>query len=124
MDHDTLVRIITACWLPATSSSIDVEPGSTVRVAMRSMAGRLHGRALAKQEFPARLEAVGVPAVARVLLGAGRIVGHVEQLRAVAVAAEHVECHEAGTGKIALVAEDAVELQRMADRFVDLQHHL
>ena len=36
--------------------------------------------------------------------------------RAVAVVAEHVERDEARAGEIALVAEDAVELQRMADR--------
>ena len=31
---------------------------------------------------------------------------------------------EAGAGVVALVAQDAVQLQRMADTLVDLQHHL
>ena len=43
---------------------------------------------------------------------------------AVSIGAEHVRCHEARAREIAFVAEDAVELQRMSDRFMDLQHHL
>src|SRR4051794_9706229 len=53
-----------------------------------------------------------------------RIEDDVEQVRAVAIAAEHVEGDEAGAGEVAFVAEDAVELERMADGLVNLQHHL
>ena len=31
---------------------------------------------------------------------------------------------EARAGIVAFVAEDAIELERVADRFVDLEHHL
>ena len=68
--------------------------------------------------------AVVVESVARELFGPSRIEGDVEQLRAVAIAAEHVGRDEARSGEVALVAEDAIELQRVADRFMDLQHHL
>ncbi len=37
---------------------------------------------------------------------------------------DHVRSDEAAAGVIALVAEDAVQLQRVADAFVDLKHHL
>ena len=45
-------------------------------------------------------------------------------LGAVTVGSEHVGRNEARSREIALVTEDAVELQRMSDRLVDLQHHL
>ena len=71
-----------------------------------------------------RLRAVVVPAVRRELLAAGRIERDVEQVGPVPVSAEHVRRDEARAGEIAFVAEDAVELQRMPDRLVDLQDHL
>ena len=60
----------------------------------------------------------------RKLVRQGRVESDVQQRRAVLIAAEHIECHKAGTREITLVAEDAIKFQRMADRFVDLQHHL
>ena len=54
----------------------------------------------------------------------GRIVGHVQQMRAVLIGAKHVGGDEAGAGIVAFVAQYAIEFQRMADRFVNLQHHL
>jgi hypothetical protein len=65
-----------------------------------------------------------VGGVAGQLIGHARVEGDIEQRRAVAVAAEHVQRHEAEAGIVALVAEDAVELQRVADALVDLQRHL
>ena len=50
--------------------------------------------------------------------------GDVEEVGAVTVGAEHVGGDEAGAGVVALVAENAVELQRVADRLVNLQDHL
>ena len=76
------------------------------------------------QELLAGGGAVVVMAVAGQLLGNVRVEGHVEQGRAVLQAAEVLGLDEAGAGVIALVAQDAVELQRVADRFVDLQDHL
>ncbi|MNZ73571.1 hypothetical protein D3C78_919840 [compost metagenome] len=43
---------------------------------------------------------------------------------AVLQAAEVTGLDEAGTGVVAFIAEDPVQLQRVADGFVDLQHHL
>ncbi|VVN41397.1 hypothetical protein PS683_05535 [Pseudomonas fluorescens] len=63
-------------------------------------------------------------AVAGQLFGNVGVEGHVEQGRAVLQVAEVLGLDEAGAGIIALVAEDAVELQRMADGLVDLQDHL
>ena len=68
--------------------------------------------------------AVVVMAVAGELLGDVRIEGHVEQFGAVLQAAEVFGLDETGAGVIALVAEDAVQFQRVADGLVDLQHHL
>ena len=124
-------------------------PGSRLRFAMRSIGGRfqLVARALATPGSPARAcdsappsglsrmpsrirvgsfgrRAVVVEGVARDLAGARRVEGDVEQLGAVAVAAEHVRGDEARAGVVALVAEDPVELERVADRLMDLQHHL
>ena len=38
--------------------------------------------------------------------------------------AEIFLANETGTGEVALITEDAVQLQRMTDRLVDLQDHL
>src|SRR5205085_11480353 len=38
--------------------------------------------------------------------------------------AEHIGRDKARSGVVALVAQYAVELERVADRFMDLQHHL
>ena len=65
-----------------------------------------------------------VERVARELFRPRRIERDVEQVGAIAIGAEHVGRDEARAGEIALVAQDAVELERMADRFVDLQDHL
>ncbi len=70
------------------------------------------------------LRALVIPAVARELLRAGRVERDVQQIGTVAIGAEHVGCDEGRAGVVALVAEDAVELERMADRLVDLQDHL
>ena len=53
-----------------------------------------------------------------------RVKSHIQQWRSILISAKHVQCHEAGAGKIALVTQYAIELKRVADRFVDLQHHL
>ena len=63
-------------------------------------------------------------AIAGEFFGNVRIESHVEQIRAVLQAAEIAGLDETGAGVIALIAEDAVELQRVTDGFVDLQHHL
>ncbi len=68
--------------------------------------------------------AVVVVRVAREFLGPRRVERDVEEFGAVAIRAEHVRRDEARAGEIALVAQDAVEFQRMADRLVDLQDHL
>ena len=71
-----------------------------------------------------RRRAVVVVGVARELRGRVRGEGHVEEVAAPAVVAEHVERDEARAREVALVAQDAVELERVADALVDLQHHL
>src|SRR5204862_5888160 len=58
------------------------------------------------------------------LVFAAGVEADVEQLAAVLVVAEHVERDEAGAGEVALVAKNAVQLERMSDALVDLQHHL
>src|SRR5215472_9320258 len=67
---------------------------------------------------------VVVPAVAGELLAACRVEGDVQQLRAVAIRPEHVGRDKARAREIAFIAEDAIELEGMSDRFVDLQDHL
>src|SRR5262245_15648101 len=74
--------------------------------------------------FAARRLPIVVEAVARQLPGTGRIERDVQQLRAVAIRTEHIERDETAAGVVALIAEDAVELERMADRLVHLQDHL
>ena len=56
IDHDTLVRISTPWSMPAMSSSSVDAPGSTLRLAMRSMGGRFQeqARVLATPAMPAR----------------------------------------------------------------------
>ena len=68
--------------------------------------------------------AVVVEAVRRQLAGHGGIERDVQQLGAVLVGAEHVGRDEARAGVVALVAEDPVEFERVADRLMDLQDHL
>ena len=77
--------------------------------------------AIADQVFALRWGAVVVMTVAGQLAGHTRIEGHVEQWRAVLVMTEILLANEAGTGEVALVAEDAVQLQRVADGLVDGQ---
>src|SRR5262245_33194310 len=60
--------------------------------------------AVADEVFAAGKLALVVEGVAGELLGPGGIKGNVEQVRAVAVAAEHVRGDEAGAGVVALVA--------------------
>ena len=135
--------------MPAIISSIVASPGSRFRFAIRSIGGRFQPSARefdvpgsparaceiappsGRSRMPLRIRwtfsafvPVVVPAVARELLGARRIERDVEQLRPVAIRAEHVGRDEARAGEVALVAEDAVELERVADRLVDLQDHL
>ena len=57
-------------------------------------------------------------------MGVRRIVGNVKQWRAVLVLAKHIQRDETRAGVIALVAENAIQFQRMTNGFVDLQHHL
>ncbi len=76
------------------------------------------------QHLAPRGLAVVVETETREFLAPRRVVTDVEQRAAVSVATEQVERDEAGAGEVALVAEDAVELQRVADALVDLQHHL
>nr|GFC33288.1 hypothetical protein [Tanacetum cinerariifolium] len=80
--------------------------------------------AVLDQELLAGGCAVVVIAIARQLLGNLRVEGHVEQARAVLQAAKVAGFDEAGAGVVALVAEDPVQFQRMADGLVDLQDHL
>jgi hypothetical protein len=56
--------------------------------------------------------------------GDGRVGGDVHQLRAVLQAPELAEVEEAGAGEGGLPPEDAVELDRVTDRLVDLQGEL
>ncbi len=105
--------------------------GSRVRHALESTALLTHRatetalqNAVLDQELLGRRGAVVVKAVAGELTRHGRVEGDVEEVRAVAEAAEHVRRDEAGAGVVALVAEDPVEFQRVADRLVNLQDHL
>ena len=65
-----------------------------------------------------------VIAVAGDLIGLGRIERDIEQIGAIAIAAEHLRRDETGSGIVAFVSKNAVQLQGMADAFMDLQHHL
>ena len=47
---------------------------------------------------------------------AARIVGNVEQFRAVLEMAKHIQRHKTGSGKVAFIAENAIQFKRMADR--------
>src|SRR6185436_6600075 len=58
--------------------------------------------------------ALVVPAVARELLEAGGVESDVEEIGAIPIRAEHLGRDEARAGEIALVAENAIELERMA----------
>ncbi len=93
-------------------------------VLRQGAAERTQQAAFADQVFLARGAAVVVLAVAGQLLGDFRVEADVEQAGAVLVATEVLGLDEAGTGVVALVAEDAIQLQRVADRLVDLQDHL
>ncbi len=53
-----------------------------------------------------------------------RIAHHVDNIGAVAQAAELIEREEAHAGVVGFAAQNAVELDGMADRFVDLQPEL
>jgi hypothetical protein len=80
--------------------------------------------AVPDQVRPLGARAFVVERIAREFLGTSRIERDVQELGAVPVGAEHVQGDEARAREVALVAEDAVELERMPDRFVDLEHHL
>src|SRR5271157_1320559 len=53
-----------------------------------------------------------------------RVADHVDNIRAVAQVVELVECEKARAGVVGFAAEDAVELDGMADGFVNLQAEL
>ena len=65
----------------------------------------------------------GEGAEARAVLQA-RVAHHVDDVRAVAQVAQLVEREEAHAGVVGLAAQHAVELDGMADRFVNLQAEL
>ena len=65
-----------------------------------------------------------VKGVASEFLRLGGVKGDVEALGAVGVGAEHVGRDKAGACVIALVAQNAIEFERVADGFVNLQDHL
>ncbi len=58
------------------------------------------------------------------MFGNVRVERHVQQRGAVLQVTEVAGLDEAGACVIALITQDAVELQWMADGFVDLQDHL
>jgi hypothetical protein len=68
--------------------------------------------------------ALVVPAVAGELFPDRGIERDIEKIGAVPVRPEHLRRDEARAGEVPLVAENAVELERMSDRLVDLQDHL
>ena len=81
-------------------------------------------QAVADQELLAGQCAVIIEAVAGQFFADGRVEGHVQQAGTVLQVAEVTGFDEAGARVVTLVTEDAVHLQRVADRFVNLQHHL
>ena len=109
--------------VPAAGAAVGdaVHAGPELR---QRTAQRAQQQAFTDQELLAGGCAVVVMAVAGELFGYLRIEGHVEQAGTVLQAAEVFGFDETGAGVIALVTEDAVQLQRVADGFVDLQHHL
>ncbi|MNK86274.1 hypothetical protein D3C87_1061800 [compost metagenome] len=109
--------------VPAAGAAVGdaVHAGTELR---QRTAQRAQQQAFADQELFAGGCTVVVMTVTGELLGDVGIEGHVEQAGTVLQAAEIAGFDETGAGVIALVAEDAVEFQRMADGFVDLQHHL
>ena len=83
-----------------------------------------HEDAVLDDELLRRRIADVVGAVGGRLAGNGGIEGDVHELGAVAQGADVRELHEGGAGVVALVAEDAVQLQGVAHGLVDLEHHL
>src|SRR3984893_61744 len=109
--------------VPAVGAGVR-HPGDTgTGLRNRTAKGALED-AVADQIRALGAGALIVEGIARKLLRPCRIECHVQEVGPVAVAAEHVERYKARSGEIALVAENAIELERMADRLVDLQHHL
>src|SRR5471032_661292 len=109
--------------VPAAGATV----GDTVHVGteLRQRAAQwTQQQAFFDQKLFARGGTVVVMTVAGKLLGNVRVEGYVEQFGAVLQAAEVFCLDETGAGVIALVAEDTVQFQRVADGFVDLQHHL
>ncbi len=68
--------------------------------------------------------ALVIKAVAGQFLGDARVEADIEQGRTILVSAKVLQPDKAGARVVALVAKDAIQFQRMADGFVDLQHHL
>ena len=99
-------------------------PGRPLRCLRHRTAEAAHEDAVLDEVLALGGRAVVVESVRGELAGHGGVERDVEQFGAVAVRAEHLRGDETGAGVVALVAEDAVELERVADRLVDLQDHL
>ncbi len=96
-----------------------------MRALLRKRAAeRTFEHAVADQILLARFGTVVVECVRGGFLAQFRVEGHVQQFRTVAVRAEHFLLDEAPAGEVALITENTIEFERMADRFVNLQHHL
>jgi len=100
--------------VPAAGAAVGDAAHARAKLRQRP-AQRFEQQPLADQELFAGRGAVVVVAVAGQLFGDVRVEGHVEQLGAVLQVAEVAGLHKTGAGVIALVTEDAVEFQRMAD---------
>ena len=83
-----------------------------------------HEHAVPDDVLPVRRQTFVVEAVAGELSRIRGVEGDVQQLGPVAVAAEHVGGDEAGARVVAFVAQDAVQLQRVADGLVHLENEL
>src|SRR5262245_22826758 len=80
--------------------------------------------AITNQIFATGRLTVIVKRIAGELFRLGRVIGDIEEVGAVAITAEHIWSDETGASIVALIAENAIEFQRMADGLVDLQDHL
>ena len=76
------------------------------------------------QKFPSGWCSAIIKSVGGELTGVGRIKGHIHQWAAVLQHTKIRRLNKAPTGIVAFITKDAIEFQRMTNRFMDLEEHL
>src|SRR5262245_40203371 len=94
-------------WFELVARASDArQPGTALRVDAAQTAQQ---NGVTDEVFTAGGLAVIVEGIAGELLRSGRVEGDIEQVRAVAVATEHIRSDKAGTSVVAFVPENAIE---------------